>query len=94
MKLFILGNGFDIGHGIACKYSDFGNYLEANREDVLKAMQKFYYTGSDSELWSDFETSLESDIDYDSLTEIIGENTPNFASDDLEMVIGMMLRFT
>lgn len=82
MKLYILGNGFDIGHKIPCKYSDFQKYLEENRSDILEIMEKYYYVGSDSELWSDFESSLEEDINYDSLAEIVGENTPNFASDD------------
>jgi hypothetical protein len=82
MKLFIFGNGFDIGHGIPCKYSNFQEYLNDNREDILEVMEKFYYTDEDSELWSDFETSLERDINYDSLSEIISENSTNFGSDD------------
>lgn len=82
MKLFVIGNGFDIGHDIPCKYSHFHKYLIAKREDILEVMGKFYYTDEDSELWSDFETSLERDINYDSLTEIVGENSPNFGSDD------------
>lgn len=82
MKLFVIGNGFDIGHSIRCKYSHFQEYLSAEREDILEVMDRFYYTGEDSELWSDFETSLERDINYDSLSEIIGENSPNFGSDD------------
>lgn len=82
MKLYILGNGFDIGHKIPCKYSHFYNYLEQNRSDILEVMEKYYYVGSHSDLWSDFESSLEEDINYDSLAEIVGENTPNFASDD------------
>jgi hypothetical protein len=82
MKLFVIGNGFDRGHEIPCKYSNFLEYLNDNREDILEAMEKFYYTGEDSELWSDFETSLERDINYDSLTDIIVENSPNFGSDD------------
>jgi hypothetical protein len=82
MKLFVIGNGFDIGHGIHCKYSHFQEYLNAKREDILEVMDKFYYTAEDSELWSDFETSLERDINYDSLSEIIGENSPNLGSDD------------
>lgn len=82
MKLFILGNGFDVSHKIPCRYSDFYKYLTENRNDILEAIEKFYYIDSDSELWSDFETSLERDIIYDSLTDIIGENAPNFASDD------------
>lgn len=82
MKLFVIGNGFDIGHGMPCKYCHFQEYLNDNREDIVEVMEKFYYTGKDSELWSDFETSLERDINYDSLSEIIDENSPNFGSDD------------
>ena len=82
MKLYIIGNGFDIGHGIPCKYSDFYTYLERNREDVLEKMERYYYVDSDSELWSDFERGLEEGICYDSLADIIYENTPNFASDE------------
>lgn len=82
MNLFIIGNGFDISHGIPCKYSDFYNYLSDNRDDILETMGKFYYVGNDSELWSDFEMSLEKDIDYGSLSEIISENVPNLGSDD------------
>lgn len=82
MKLYVIGNGFDISHGIPCKYSDFYNYLNDNRSDILESMEKFYYVGNDSELWSDFECNLEKNIVYESLSEIIGENTPNLASDD------------
>ncbi len=81
MKLFVIGNGFDIGHGIRCKYSHFQEYLNAKRKDILEVMGKYYYTSEYSELWSDFETSLERDINYDSLSEIIGKNSPNFGSD-------------
>lgn len=82
MKLFVIGNGFDISHGIPCKYSDFYQYLNENREDILEIMEKYYYVNSDSELWSDFESRLEEDINYESLSEIVTENIPNFASDD------------
>lgn len=82
MKLFMIGNGFDIAHEIPCKYWQFYEYLNESQPDILEAMQKFYYVESDSALWSDFETSLESDINYETLTEIIGENSPNFGSDD------------
>ena len=33
MKLYIIGNGFDIAHGIPCRYSDFYTYLE--KKDVM-----------------------------------------------------------
>ncbi|PIE46537.1 MAG: hypothetical protein CSA42_07990 [Gammaproteobacteria bacterium] len=82
MKLYILGNGFDINHGIPCKYPDFYNYLKQNRNDVLEVMEKYYYVDSDSELWWKFECNLEENISYESLVDIIGEYTPNFMSDN------------
>lgn len=82
MKLYIIGNGFDISHGLPCRYSDFYKYLEANRTDVLEIMGKYYFTGQDSELWSDFERNLEEGIDYESFSTIISENIPNFSSDN------------
>lgn len=82
MKLYVIGNGFDVSHGISCKYYNFYDYLIEKRCDILEIMEKFYYVDKDSDLWSDFERSLEEDIDYDSLLEIISENTPNLASDD------------
>lgn len=28
MNLFIIGNGFDLAHGLATKYNDFKEYLQ------------------------------------------------------------------
>jgi len=84
MKLYIIGNGFDISHGIPSKYSDFRNYLKENREDIIRFLEKFYYTGNNSELWTDFERSLEEDINYNIFSEIIGESAPNIASDEFK----------
>lgn len=82
MKLYVIGNGFDIAHGLPCKYSDFYAYLTLNRKDVLEKMEQYYSVDSNSDLWSDFERELEEDICYDSLAEIIYENRPDFASDN------------
>lgn len=66
MKLYILGNGFDIAHGFKTKYQDFRNYLiEKNRDDIL-------YLFSDEELWSDFEYNLCA-LDYESYGWIVKE---------------------
>lgn len=56
MRLFVLGNGFDLAHNIASKYWDFGEYLEMN-------FPKFYNSlmaaiNNDQGIWSDFESSL------------------------------------
>lgn len=82
MKLFVTGNGFDISHSIPSKYSDFYQYINRNRDDILEIMDKYYSINSDSELWSDFESRLEEDINYEELSEIVSENIPNLASDD------------
>ena len=62
MKLYIIGNGFDIAHGILCRFSDFYTYLEENRYDVLEEMEQYYDIYKDSDLWSDFERELEENI--------------------------------
>ena len=82
MELFIIGNGFDINHGLLTKYSDFYKYLHENRADILDIMNEFYDTSKESDLWSDFETKLETGIDYSVFSNIIFENTPDFTSDN------------
>ena len=56
MKLFIIGNGFDLAHGIKSRYWDFGEYLQKNYpgfyNDLMAAIN--YYDG----IWSDFEGDL------------------------------------
>jgi len=81
-RLIIIGNGFDLHHGMACKYADFMSFLLKNRKDVVEIMARFYDIRANSELWSDFETNLESGIDWDNMTNIIFDNVPDIASDD------------
>ena len=52
MKLYILGNGFDIAHEFKTSYKDFRNYLiNKNRDDIL-------YLFPDEDLWSNFEYNV------------------------------------
>lgn len=55
-NLYIIGNGFDIAHGIPSRYSDFKHYCEFNMPDMYEKLNR-YYKGGD-ELWSDFENEL------------------------------------
>ena len=41
-KLFIIGNGFDLAHGLKTRYGDFRDYLEAYHEDFLSSFDKMY----------------------------------------------------
>ena len=60
-ELFIIGNGFDLAHGMKTRYADFKQWLiENNRIDVIHELQSAYPAkmGKNFLLWSDFETAL------------------------------------
>lgn len=59
MALYILGNGFDLAHGLKTRYSDFREYLANNKDDDLKRLKEELDDLYDQkELWSDFEKAL------------------------------------
>lgn len=65
MKLFVIGNGFDKGHGLKTNYWDFRSFLEKCYPDFLYTFENKYdiYPGlSESEkediLWKEFEKNL------------------------------------
>ena len=75
MRLFIVGNGFDLAHDLPTKYWDFRTYLENRYPDFLEAFEQHYYIyRNDSDdykkdlLWNDFETNL-ANIDEDIIIE-------------------------
>lgn len=75
MKLFIIGNGFDKGHGLKTSYWDFRNYLYNLYPDFLYAFESHYYIypANDDEaikemLWNELEKNL-ANIDEDVIVE-------------------------
>ena len=54
--IYVIGNGFDLLHGIPSRYKDFKLWIEYNHPDLLNRLQKYY--SCDSEWWCDFEKSL------------------------------------
>ena len=59
--LFIIGNGFDLAHGMKTRYGDFRRWLVENgRIDVIEELQSAYPArmGENFLLWSDFEKAL------------------------------------
>lgn len=51
--LYLIGNGFDIQHGILTSYSEFRNYLEKHHESFLKDFEAMYHIQplDDTEPW-------------------------------------------
>lgn len=75
MKLFIIGNGFDKGHGLDTSYWDFRTYLENLYPDFLYALEEHYYIYPRTDeivkqklLWNQLETNL-ANIDEDVIIE-------------------------
>lgn len=75
MKLFIIGNGFDIGHELPTQYWDFRTYLENMYPDFLYVFEEHYYIyprmsdeKKDVLLWNELETNL-ANIDEDVIIE-------------------------
>lgn len=69
MELFIIGNGFDLAHGLKTSYLDFRNFLENDNNDFLQQLENMYdfYPRSNFTkkeiLWKDFENNLPQIID-------------------------------
>lgn len=55
-RLYIIGNGFDLAHGIHCRYQDFKEYCRTENPDIFRRIDLFY-TDTDK-LWSDFEAEM------------------------------------
>ena len=57
LKLYVIGNGFDLHHGMPCGYVDFIAWLQENRHEVYNGLNRIYGDCSGNN-WSDFENSL------------------------------------
>ena len=75
VKLYIIGNGFDIAHKLPTQYWNFRTYLEHVDYDLLRAFEMHYYIypnmSDDAKcklLWNELETNL-ANIDEDIIIE-------------------------
>lgn len=74
--LYIIGNGFDMHHGMPTAFSDFYHWMKIHPYfDAITKIEEIYGV-MDDKLWSDFEKSL-GEIDmYDYAIEQTRENYP------------------
>lgn len=82
--LFILGNGFDISHGIKSRYSDFKEWVSEQKNQRLIDLMDIFFSNK-RDLWSEVEAALgeydeeailnfcrpNEDIDYNHMTRSI-----------------------
>ncbi|WP_394196820.1 bacteriophage abortive infection AbiH family protein [Litoreibacter albidus] len=78
-KLFIIGNGFDLHHGIASKYSEFATYLKDEDRTVFDIAEE--YVVPEKDLWSCLEERL-AEVDVDQIEECANNFLVSYGADD------------
>lgn len=63
--LYIIGNGFDIFHGVKSKYCDFRDFVKTYDKKLLEILEEYFEPES---LWSEFEETL-AQIDTEKIIE-------------------------
>ncbi|ENO6520707.1 bacteriophage abortive infection AbiH family protein [Escherichia coli] len=70
IRLYIIGNGFDMRHGLPTGYKHFKSYVEKNDQDLYDAIEEYIPAGDE---WNELENAL-GEIDY----ELILQNSEIF----------------
>lgn len=70
MRLYIIGNGFDIRHGLPTGYKHFKSYVAKNDQELYDAIEEYIPAGDE---WNELESAL-GKIDY----ELILQNSEMF----------------
>lgn len=65
-KLYIIGNGFDLKHGLPSRYSDFARFCEITNWKLYEQINILFPNITKDSLWSNFEEGLGS-VDTDKL---------------------------
>ncbi|SFU61120.1 bacteriophage abortive infection AbiH family protein [Pseudoduganella namucuonensis] len=77
-KLYIIGNGFDLWHGIPSGYWNFKEYVRQHDREVFQAVENYLPAGDD---WASLESAL-ADIDVDNIIDDLGQFMPSYGDDD------------
>lgn len=89
-NLWIIGNGFDLAHGLRTKYNDFKEYLDEYNPDLKSVLEEGCY--DPNFLWSQFEDAL-GYLDYDYLLDVyraevdIGLDSPGLCAHNMIQTI-------
>lgn len=77
-KLYVIGNGFDLLHGIQSAYWNFKEYVRQRDREVFTAVEEYLPAGDD---WSSLESAL-ADIDVVNIIEELGQFMTPYGADD------------
>lgn len=76
-KLYIIGNGFDLHHGLKSSYYDFAQFLRRSDHELYEHVQTFIPVEN---LWSEFEQNLAA-IDVDTIRENAGDFLTSYGAE-------------
>ena len=78
MKLFVIGNGFDLYHGFETGYNHFKIFLQNNSYPISNSFSLAeFFPEEDENLWSDFENKLD-EVSYE---DFIGDYSEDLTRD-------------
>lgn len=77
-SLYVIGNGFDIHHGIASRYSDFKDYVLDNDSKLFEIVTEYLVV---EENWSDLEAAF-AYLDVDQVLDSAGQFLHSYSVDD------------
>lgn len=82
-KLFVIGNGFDLHHGIRSGYKHFCAFVQAQDRAVFDAVERYLPADGDGTngKWSDMEAAL-GKLSPDEVIEDLGHFMASYADDD------------
>ncbi len=76
--LYIIGNGFDLHHGIQSAYKQFGTFVQSNDSELYSLIENYF--GADNDFWSEFEMRL-ADFDAAALMEGASDFLVSYGAD-------------
>lgn len=76
--LYLIGNGFDLYHGMKTSYSDFCSFVKRKDSDVHRRVERFL---SVEENWSDLEEAL-STLDIDDVVDDASQFLMTYGADE------------
>ena len=76
--LYVIGNGFDLYHGIPSSYCEFKDFVRANDREVFEWVEDYVPAG---EYWGDLESSL-AHLDTDNIVDERTQFLGSYGDDD------------
>lgn len=78
--LYIIGNGFDLNHGLKTSYENFRDEYAVKKNALLNVLEKLYSNRLEQDLWwSNFEEML-GEVDYEHLANSLNGNGKTLGS--------------